>query len=450
MIRLARPGNFISENVMAKTQQQAIADFAHTLAELRNLPLARQSLLLLARLDAIYAQTQGTGGLNKHNLLMAGDPHSLGIGFSHAEESEARRYLLGLPWTTLVNQGYIVDPSGNGFYSVSEEGRKALASEESAAKQEKQPLGTEARKPVDEITGILTRGALNNDLDNIEKQKHPDVPWSFLMIDIDHFRDFNTNYGHPVGDKVLRIVAQTLASVVRRKGEAYRYGGEELSVILPNHNVAEARAVAERIRSEVEAARISSLPDVGVTISLGVASVPETSESVAGIVADADRVLYQAKNEGRNRVCFATKETSGMPVANKNAAPLEDDLQMWIRLQSGERSWYLLEIENQTKVEVRVERISVEHDGFALMEPAFPSKEDNWVLPTGANRPIGFRPKSNPGDALIRLFPNEGIQFNSWVTIVLRVSYGKDRRDYSQKLAVRVSGMNGQVKQLAG
>jgi len=179
---------------------------------------------------------------------------------------------------------------------------------------------------IDAVTGIFQRGELNKDLGELENRESSDAPLGFAMIDIDHFKEFNTVHGHPIGDKVLRTVAQTIETVVRGKGEAYRYGGDEFSAILHNHNLAESQAVAERIRNEVERARIDSLPDVRMTVTVGVASIPETSENVPDVVADADRVLLQAKSRGRNRVYSANKETSGAPVTQKIEVTLGGDL----------------------------------------------------------------------------------------------------------------------------
>src|ERR1700722_2657195 len=111
---------------MTKTASRTIAEVASTLADLKRLPLLEQSGLLLARLTVIYPQTRGAGGLHKGNLLLPDDPYGLAAGYSHAENSEVRRHLLGAPFTALVNQGYLVDPAGNGFYSVSDEGFEAL------------------------------------------------------------------------------------------------------------------------------------------------------------------------------------------------------------------------------------------------------------------------------------------------------------------------------------
>jgi diguanylate cyclase (GGDEF)-like protein len=184
----------------------------------------------------------------------------------------------------------------------------------------------ETGRLIDAVTGIFQRGEFDAALAKIKDREHSDLPVSFVMIDLDHFKTFNDTYGHVVGDEILKAVAQKIATVVRGKGEAYRYGGEEISVILLNHALAEASAVAERIRNEIASARIASLPDCPVTASLGVATVPETSETVAAVVADADRAMYEAKNSGRNRVCSAAKKDYGVPVQSKAATKPKNEL----------------------------------------------------------------------------------------------------------------------------
>ncbi len=108
----------------------AIADVAPSLSDLKGFPLGRQARLLLARLALIYPQMQGTGGLHKGNLLLENDPYGLAAGYSNDEKSAICRHLLGAPWTALVNQGYLVDPAGSGFYSLSDDGCQALENEE--------------------------------------------------------------------------------------------------------------------------------------------------------------------------------------------------------------------------------------------------------------------------------------------------------------------------------
>jgi hypothetical protein len=103
-----------------------IAEAAPSLADLKKLPLARQSFFLLSRLAVIFPQVRSTGGLHKGNLLLPNDPYGLAAGYAGAENLDVRRHLLGAPWTALVNLGYIVDPAGSGFYSLSDEGHQAL------------------------------------------------------------------------------------------------------------------------------------------------------------------------------------------------------------------------------------------------------------------------------------------------------------------------------------
>jgi two-component system, cell cycle response regulator len=128
------------------------------------------------------------------------------------------------------------------------------------------------------------------------------------MIDLDHFKSLNDTYGHPAGDEVLKAVAQTITKTMRGRGSVYRYGGEEISIILPNHSLGEAIATAERIRNEITTISLSSVEKRTVTASLGVATVPDTSKTITNLVKDADRALYEAKESGRNRACSALNE----------------------------------------------------------------------------------------------------------------------------------------------
>src|SRR5438094_1085393 len=111
---------------MTPVIKRTFAEAAPTLADLKKLPLTDQSLLLLERLSVLYLQMKSGGGLHKGNLLLPNDPYQLAIGYTGQENLEVRRHFLGVPWTTLVNKGYLVDPAGTGFYSVSDEGYEVL------------------------------------------------------------------------------------------------------------------------------------------------------------------------------------------------------------------------------------------------------------------------------------------------------------------------------------
>jgi diguanylate cyclase (GGDEF)-like protein len=229
-----------------------------------------------------------------------------------------RARLINATGTDLVSPDdwVILSPRGQ---TISESDFAAMIADESLER-------TENGKLIDAVTGILQRGELDADLAKIGVRKSDDSPVSFVMIDLDHFKTLNDNYGHAAGDEILRAVAQKIATVVRGKGEVYRYGGEEITVILPNHSLLEATTVAERIRSEIASIRIASLPDCSVTASLGVATTPETSETVETVALDADRAMYEAKHLGRNRVRSAAKEDSGVRVQPKAAIKPKNEL----------------------------------------------------------------------------------------------------------------------------
>jgi len=137
-----------------------------------------------------------------------------------------------------------------------------------------------------------------------ERAVHGKTPLSLIMMDIDHFKDFNDTYGHTCGDLVLIRVARIVMDSVRQMDIAARYGGEEFAVILYNTGLREAETVAERIRREVEKARVvCSDRELGVTISLGVTEYhPGNDPDNRSVIERADRALYMSKKGGRNRV----------------------------------------------------------------------------------------------------------------------------------------------------
>jgi diguanylate cyclase (GGDEF)-like protein len=127
---------------------------------------------------------------------------------------------------------------------------------------------------------------------------------SFLIVDIDHFKNINDNYGHLVGDAILREITKILKENIRQIDFAGRYGGEELAVVLTETDKDQARVAAERIRQAIESRRFTVYDeDLKVTISIGISTFPvDTSDSQA-LIDNADQALYKAKETGRNRVC---------------------------------------------------------------------------------------------------------------------------------------------------
>lgn len=148
----------------------------------------------------------------------------------------------------------------------------------------------------DGLTGLKNRRKLDNDVDRwIGGEARPTA---MLMIDIDNFKMFNDTHGHAAGDDVLRRVGDAIAASVRCDDVAYRYGGEEFCVLLPDTTADEAGGVAERVRRAIEA--IEAPYGTRVTASVGVASGPSTHLPTTAATADA--ALFRAKHGGRNRI----------------------------------------------------------------------------------------------------------------------------------------------------
>ncbi len=138
----------------------------------------------------------------------------------------------------------------------------------------------------------------------VEQSKRYNTSFSLIIIDIDFFKKFNDTFGHQSGDAVLREVAQTLKRNVRATDIVCRYGGEEMSIILPNTPKEEALSTAQKICSRVaqKKFKLFSGKETNVTISLGVSTYPSDGESAVDIIEAADKRLYNAKNNGRNQV----------------------------------------------------------------------------------------------------------------------------------------------------
>ncbi len=128
--------------------------------------------------------------------------------------------------------------------------------------------------------------------------------FSCLMIDIDHFKDYNDRYGHLVGDAILREVSKTIKENIRQIDLMGRYGGEEFSLILTETDKEKAELAAERIRQAIENKRIRVYnEDLKATVSIGVSTFPIDAKDMEQLIDKADLALYQAKEAGRNKVC---------------------------------------------------------------------------------------------------------------------------------------------------
>jgi diguanylate cyclase (GGDEF)-like protein len=161
----------------------------------------------------------------------------------------------------------------------------------------------------DPLTGVYNRRYLAQRLEEeVARAKRYAHPLSLLLVDVDYFKRINDNYGHQAGDEVLRHLGELIMNAVREVDIVTRYGGEELLIIAPDATLDTARALAERLRLQVESHElVLSSEAVGkqairFTISIGVASFGPDAADAKQLVRRADEALYQAKGGGRNRV----------------------------------------------------------------------------------------------------------------------------------------------------
>jgi diguanylate cyclase (GGDEF)-like protein len=154
----------------------------------------------------------------------------------------------------------------------------------------------------DALTGHWNRRALDDVLkQQVERRAATGRPFSILMLDIDFFKNINDEFGHMVGDDVLRAFAQRLREFLRSADVCARFGGEEFVVVLPETSLATAMEVGQRIRKGIAQAPLLNKPRVQATVSIGVATM-EKEQSINELFAAADAAVYLAKNEGRNQV----------------------------------------------------------------------------------------------------------------------------------------------------
>ena len=151
----------------------------------------------------------------------------------------------------------------------------------------------------DGLTGLFNRRYFN-ELINIEvnRVKRSPAALSLLMLDIDNFKNYNDEQGHPAGDMLLKGIAKVFKSSVRAVDSVCRYGGEEFIIILPQADKKGAQIIAERIRVQVGL----FLP---TTVSIGIATLPDDAQEIEQLIEKADSALYQAKRSGKNKWCIS-------------------------------------------------------------------------------------------------------------------------------------------------
>jgi diguanylate cyclase (GGDEF)-like protein len=183
----------------------------------------------------------------------------------------------------------------------------------------------------DELTGLYNIRHLKRVLgEEVKRSIRYNRPLSFFMLDIDWFKKYNDQHGHPRGDEVLRILSGLLQQNTRDVDTVFRYGGEEFSVIIPEVSKQEAYAMAERVRRVIQEHVFpyeDDQPGGNLTVSIGVANLPDDADEGDELVDKADRALYRAKHTGRNRACMYNAGEDAHGLHPHSPSPLEEEQQ---------------------------------------------------------------------------------------------------------------------------
>ncbi len=184
------------------------------------------------------------------------------------------------------------------------EGRSELDSINETLQKKNEEL--EMLSITDGLTGLVNHRFLVQKLneEGIRAGRHKHE-FSVLMADVDHFKQYNDEFGHPAGDEVLRRVADIISASVRPGDTAARYGGEEFAIVMPETPGPEAFEIAEHIRARVAS---EAFPGKKITLSIGVAEFPSDADLPHAVIAAADKALYEAKHDGRNRTVAANRK----------------------------------------------------------------------------------------------------------------------------------------------
>lgn len=211
-------------------------------------------------------------------------------------------------WTCVNSEGgeFIVEVS---LMPITVKGQLMLhATWRDVTQRKKIEVEMERLARTDELTGLTSRRRF---LEQAETETARSIrynhPLSLLMLDADHFKRINDQHGHAAGDLVLRSLANVIHDSLRGSDLAGRIGGEEFAILLPETDRPMALEVAERLRNAVEASQVmvGMEAPLGVTVSIGVASLRSIEGGLGLLLSQADMALYRAKNSGRNRVCSA-------------------------------------------------------------------------------------------------------------------------------------------------
>jgi len=222
------------------------------------------------------------------------------------ELAPTRRSMGRLNTLVAVKKGGEIIPVDIALSPIGSEGQGPLTAVtiRDARQQRALVLELEHLATTDPLTGALNRRSFDNAYAReLERAKRAKNHLFVMLLDIDHFKQINDQYGHAVGDKALIQLVLTCKSTLRKTDVLARIGGEEFAILSPADDAAEAMTLAERLRENVMTITVAAAASVlSFTVSIGVADAYPGENTVTGVLARADQALYEAKRSGRNRV----------------------------------------------------------------------------------------------------------------------------------------------------
>jgi diguanylate cyclase (GGDEF)-like protein len=311
---------------------------------------------------------------------------------------------------------------------------------------------------LDALLGIPLRGQLEQRLLELVATANSGCPFSVLWIDLDDFKPINDTYGHAVGDEVLQKITSVIKTNCDGKGQPFRYGGDELIVILPNHNLREATATAERLREAISQTSFVNCREK-ITSSIGVACCQDTTREPKQILEEADKAMYEAKGSGGDGVSVsnalgleALAPSNTAAKANRSdIAPRVDAAELWMTLQTGYHSNFVLIIENRSDDEVTIESITLKHGTVHLCPPSKPSKLEELVLPPHSKKQVSsWTPSVSPTSTLRMKLPDLKNGQITEIEIAVGAKVLGRKRFFLQTILVTVDYVNQHITQFGG
>jgi diguanylate cyclase (GGDEF)-like protein len=304
---VVRVGREIAGSLSIRYVSAAVGEAA---ADLLGKPVTLWARMDTGQFEATFRSVDPHGAVPPPDLVPADIVAAAAADARTVVREESRAY-------ALVLAGIVVGVLEAQASEVPEETEQVLDAllSTAAAALESSRLHSAARElaHIDGLTRLPNRRRFETDMDTEwERCRRYGRPMALVMLDLDHFKKLNDEYGHLTGDQALRGVADAINHVLRTSDTGYRYGGEELALLLRETSMREAIAVAERVRQAVEGVRVDDSA-VRVTASLGVAERRAGMLSAEELVSAADAALYTAKHAGRNRV-VADTDPQGAPL----------------------------------------------------------------------------------------------------------------------------------------